>query len=102
MPLPMRDMSQTETIRRLQREIELLNKYGEAKFGDEWWPAMAGHWMKLSQEDHEILGCDVDQPYEPAEPDGCECDNTHQAMNSVCRWCFNRGRRHWDDPEIQV
>lgn len=31
--------------------------------------------------------------------DGCECDNTHQAVDTVCRWCWERGRRHWDDPE---
>ena len=28
----------------------------------------------------------------------CECDNTHQANNTVCQWCWARGRRNWNDP----
>ena len=32
--------------------------------------------------------------------DGCECDNTHQQNDTVCSWCWNRGRRKWNDPEI--
>src|ERR1035437_1840380 len=32
--------------------------------------------------------------------DGCECDNTHQQNNTVCRWCWNRGRRKWNDPDF--
>jgi hypothetical protein len=39
----------------------------------------------------------VDTTWEPA---GCECDNTHQANDTVCRWCWNRGRRRWIDPEV--
>lgn len=34
------------------------------------------------------------------ELEKCECDNTHQKVNSVCRFCWERGRREWDDPEI--
>lgn len=34
------------------------------------------------------------------EPDGCECDKTHAMNDTVCRWCFNRGRRCWDDPAV--
>lgn len=30
----------------------------------------------------------------------CECDNTHQATDTVCMWCWNRGRRKWNDPEV--
>src|SRR5512143_242155 len=30
----------------------------------------------------------------------CECDNTHQHNNTVCRWCWARGRRHFDDPPV--
>jgi len=30
----------------------------------------------------------------------CECDNTHQANNTVCRWCCARGRRHFNDPAV--
>ena len=36
---------------------------------------------------------------EPVE--GCECDNTHEAVGTVCRWCWARGRRRWDDPEVE-
>jgi hypothetical protein len=32
-------------IRELERTIELLLAYGEAKFGDEWWPGNARNWM---------------------------------------------------------
>ena len=34
------------------------------------------------------------------EPRGCECDNGHKQNNTVCRWCWNRARRHWNDPEV--
>lgn len=30
----------------------------------------------------------------------CECDNTHQHNNTVCRWCWARGRRHFNDPPV--
>jgi hypothetical protein len=29
----------------LVRTIELLNAYGAAKFGDEWWPGNAQPWL---------------------------------------------------------
>ena len=32
--------------------------------------------------------------------DHCECDNTHQQNDTVCMWCWNRGRRKWNDPEV--
>lgn len=32
-------------------------------------------------------------------PTACECDNTHEANDTVCRYCWNRGRRRWADPE---
>jgi len=31
----------------------------------------------------------------------CECDNSHQAMNRTCMWCWRHGRRQWDAPEVQ-
>jgi len=31
----------------------------------------------------------------------CECDNSHQAMNMTCMWCWRHGRRQWDAPEVQ-
>ena len=33
-------------------------------------------------------------------PEQCECDNTHQAQDTVCRWCWAQGRRHWNDPAV--
>lgn len=33
-------------------------------------------------------------------PVNCECDNTHEANDTVCRWCWARGRRKWDDPDV--
>lgn len=30
-------------------------------------------------------------------PTMCECDNTHKANDTVCRWCWARGRRKWSD-----
>lgn len=29
----------------------------------------------------------------------CECDNTHEANDTVCQYCWSLGRRHWNDPE---
>jgi hypothetical protein len=29
----------------LERTVELLLAYGEAKFGDEWWPGNASNWL---------------------------------------------------------
>lgn len=34
------------------------------------------------------------------DPDACECDNTHEANDTVCRWCWSHGRRKWNDPEV--
>lgn len=34
-------------------------------------------------------------------PEFCECDNTHEAVNTVCRHCWQKGRRKWDDPNIR-
>lgn len=28
---------------------------------------------------------------------GCECDNTHEQNNTVCRWCWAQGKRKWED-----
>jgi len=33
---------------------------------------------------------------------GCECDSTHQNVDTVCRWCWAHGRRHWNDPDVTV
>jgi hypothetical protein len=38
---------------------------------------------------------------EEDEPESCECDNTHEANNTVCRWCWSRGRRKPSDAEVQ-
>lgn len=34
------------------------------------------------------------------DPDSCECDNTHDANDTVCRWCWARGRRLPSDAEL--
>ncbi len=31
----------------------------------------------------------------------CECDNGHDQVASVCRWCLAHGRRHPNDPEVE-
>ncbi len=33
------------TDKKTDELIDLLNKYGEAKFGDEWWPGNASAWI---------------------------------------------------------
>ena len=33
------------------RLINLLNEYGDAKFGDEWWPGNAGPWIGAEKGD---------------------------------------------------
>jgi hypothetical protein len=30
----------------------------------------------------------------------CECDNTHEENDTVCRWCWGHGRRKWLDPDV--
>lgn len=35
-------------------------------------------------------------------PASCECDNTHEQNDTVCRWCWSQGRRRWNDPEVLV
>lgn len=34
-------------------------------------------------------------------PPKCECDNTHEQNDTVCRWCWAHGRRKWNDPEVK-
>jgi hypothetical protein len=31
------------------------------------------------------------------EPDACECDNTHKQNGIPCRWCWQMGKRKYDD-----
>lgn len=33
-------------------------------------------------------------------PESCECDNTHKHNDTVCRYCYHYGRRHWNDPAV--
>ena len=35
------------------------------------------------------------------EPPSCECDNTHDQNDTVCRWCWARGRRKPSDPDVE-
>lgn len=40
-------------------------------------------------------------PDDPEEPDEeCTCHNGHQQNDTVCTWCWDRGRRKWLDPDI--
>ena len=41
MPTTTNDDQATDKAR-VRRLVELLNEYGAAKFGDEWWPGAAG------------------------------------------------------------
>lgn len=47
------------------------------------------------------VGFDRWVPPEEDIPASCECDNTHQKVDSVCRYCWSKGRRHWGDPEVE-
>jgi hypothetical protein len=38
------------TIARLERVIGLLTAYGDARFGDEWWPGNARNWIPEGRE----------------------------------------------------
>ena len=35
------------------------------------------------------------------DPPSCECDNTHDQNDTVCRWCWAKGRRKPSDPEVE-
>jgi hypothetical protein len=39
----------TAHVARLRRLVGLLNQYGAAKFGDEWWPGNAAAWLSLDE-----------------------------------------------------
>lgn len=39
----------------------------------------------------------INADQETDTPTECECDNTHQQNDTVCRFCWSEGRRHWDD-----
>lgn len=39
--------------------------------------------------------------YHPEGLDECYCDSGHQSADTVCMWCWNRGRRHWNDVDIE-
>jgi hypothetical protein len=34
--------------------------------------------------------------------ESCECDNTHEQNDTVCRYCWAYGRRKPGDPEVQL
>lgn len=33
-------------------------------------------------------------------PVSCYCDNGHEQNDTVCMYCYNHGRRGWNDPEV--
>lgn len=63
--------------------------------------------FETSEEYPHGLAVDRDAPAAPVDNrDGacglteCECDNTHEANDTVCRFCWSKGRRKWSDPEL--
>ncbi|TKG62375.1 MULTISPECIES: hypothetical protein [Pseudonocardiaceae] len=46
-----RDCSTSTPRTSAERVIELLNQYGQAKFGDEWWPGNADSWLDQADAD---------------------------------------------------
>lgn len=52
---PLADLRAAKAAPRLQRIIELLGEYGEAKFGDEWWPGNASNCTGAHGEELERL-----------------------------------------------
>ena len=42
-------------VRELERTIELLLAYGTARFGDDWWPGNARHWIGADGRELEYL-----------------------------------------------
>lgn len=53
------DRSTSDPRTSAERVIELLNQYGQAKFGDEWWPGNADAW--LNQPDADELATLLDE-----------------------------------------
>lgn len=43
------------TLDQALRTIDLLCTYGNAKFGDEWWPSNASAWMPEGKELEQLL-----------------------------------------------
>lgn len=40
--------------------------------------------------------------FEHEVPAECECDNTHDQNDTVCRYCWAHGRRKPSDPEVST
>lgn len=38
-------MFETDDTGMVEKTVSLLNEYGDARFGDEWWPANARAWL---------------------------------------------------------
>lgn len=34
--------------------------------------------------------------------DECYCHEGFKQTDTVCMWCWERGRRHWNDPEVEA
>lgn len=43
------------TLEQALRTIDLLREYGNAKFGDEWYPGNAAEWIPEGKELEELL-----------------------------------------------
>jgi hypothetical protein len=53
--VPVQDPATMTGEQRAERTIELLRRYGRAKFGDEWWPGNARHWLGAEGRELEYL-----------------------------------------------
>lgn len=72
-----RDRLITRLIERLEaanRIIDLYNRYGQARFGDDWWPGDAGTHLDMSREEvDEILAADTSVPTGLRDADASPC-----------------------------
>jgi hypothetical protein len=106
----------TQTTRQsIKREIEILEPGNGVQFisGDEVYREKLGTVLQyeyysrdLNADDMPHIVFDIDlltewifQNMMNDNLTECECDNTHQAINTVCRYCYAMGRRKWNDPE---
>jgi hypothetical protein len=53
--VPVQDPATMTGEQRAERTIELLCRYGQVKFGDDWWPGNARHWLGAEGQELEYL-----------------------------------------------
>lgn len=77
----------------MRRETEMLREHLKAK--RKVLKVVIDHIKEILQPVAEIIA------HDEGLPKSCECDNTHEANGTVCRWCWEHGRRSWNDPEVE-